>query len=71
MDATSKLLSPVVLSRRLNLPAAWLKEEAKQGRLPHLRIGRQIRFNQEAVQRVLADRASAIPEHEGTVALAS
>lgn len=33
------------LKRALNLPYGWLHREALAGRLPCLRIGRQLRFN--------------------------
>lgn len=49
------------LAEKLNLPKTWLKQEAKAGRLPCLRIGRRILFNVFAVEQTLADRASDIP----------
>lgn len=52
-----------MLSRRLGLPAAWIKAEAEAGRLPHLRAGRQMMFNPEAVERVLFERTQQ--EQEG------
>ncbi len=46
------------LARLLRLPAAWLRDEAKAGRIPALRAGRKWLFNSTAVQRVLARRAA-------------
>jgi len=46
------------LSRRLNLPVAWLRNEAIEGRIPALRVGRHLRFNVIAVERALAARAA-------------
>ena len=50
------------LARLLQLPAAWIKEEALAGRLPCLKIGRRLMFNAEAVRRALLDRAAKTTE---------
>ncbi len=42
---------------RLGVPAAWLRAEARAGRVPHLRVGRRLLFNLAAVESVLLDRA--------------
>ncbi len=41
------------LSRRVNLPAAWLKQQAETGNLPCLRVGRRFLFSPEAVNAAL------------------
>lgn len=46
------------LSRRLGLPAAWIKAEAEAGRIPSLRTGRRLMFSVEAVREHLIRRAS-------------
>jgi excisionase family DNA binding protein len=43
---------------RLGLPVSWLKAEADARRIPHVRIGRRILFNVEAVEQALLSRAS-------------
>jgi hypothetical protein len=45
------------LKRALNLPYDWLRREALASRLPCLKVGRQLRFNVQAVRAALADRA--------------
>ena len=52
-----RLLNVHGLAERLNLPAAWLQAEAREGRLPVLRIGRRLRFNVEAVEQALLEQA--------------
>lgn len=42
---------------RLGVPAAWLRAEADAGRIPHLRVGRRMLLNPQAVERVLLERA--------------
>ncbi|MEK6675971.1 MAG: hypothetical protein AABZ47_10000 [Planctomycetota bacterium] len=43
---------------QLKLPMAWLRSEAEAGRIPCLRVGRKMKFNLDAVRRVLAKRAA-------------
>jgi hypothetical protein len=51
---------------RLGIPAAWLKREAKAGRIPCLQAGRQLLFEVEAVAQSLSARASShLPQHSG------
>ena len=57
-DETPELLSLPALAQALNLPEHWIKAEADEGRIPHLRIGKRYRFNHAAVVRVLAKRAA-------------
>jgi excisionase family DNA binding protein len=52
-----KLLNAGQLALALKLPRDWLKSEALAGRIPCLRVGRQLRFNLEAVEKALAERA--------------
>jgi len=59
-DAKSQSESFLPLRRaaaRLGVPAAWLRGEAVAGRVPHLRVGRRLLVNPQAVERVLLERA--------------
>ena len=47
------------LAGRLRLPAAWLLEEAKAGRIPCLQVGRGFLFSANAVEDALLKRAAA------------
>jgi hypothetical protein len=53
-----KLMTPGRLSQAIELPARWLRKEALANRLPHLRVGRKVLFNIEAVRAALAARAA-------------
>ena len=44
---------------RLGVPVSWLEAEAKAGRIPHLKPGRRLLFNIEAVAEALLERAGA------------
>jgi hypothetical protein len=46
------------LSAHLRLPTRWLRQEARAGRLPCLRVGRKLLFDLGAVERALAERAA-------------
>ena len=54
----TNLVNLTGLSRRVRLPAAWLKSQAAAGRLPCLRVGRKVRFNVAAVEKTLAEMAA-------------
>jgi hypothetical protein len=54
--STTIYISAMELASELGLPLAWLKTEAKAGRIPSLRVGRRQLFNVESVRRALADR---------------
>jgi hypothetical protein len=51
-------ITAIELANELSLPLAWLKAEAKAGKIPSLRAGRRLLFNPEAVERVLLERAA-------------
>ncbi|MGH7176745.1 MAG: hypothetical protein ACREJC_05135 [Tepidisphaeraceae bacterium] len=55
----TKLMPLTALARRLNVPSDWLRDEARAGRLPHLRAGKQILFEARTVERLLIERARA------------
>jgi hypothetical protein len=46
------------LSKELALPVDWLKEQAKAGNIPCLRIRNKLRFNLEAVEAAIAKMAA-------------
>jgi hypothetical protein len=57
-DAKTELFLPLRRAAvRLGVPMAWLRAEADAGRVPHLRAGRRLLVNPEAVERALLKRA--------------
>lgn len=58
-ETLSNLTNLHGLALALKLPARWLKAEAQAGRIPVLHVGHRLRFNIEAVERMLAERAAA------------
>jgi hypothetical protein len=66
MTASPALLTPLgSTARLLRVPAAWLRDEADAGRLPHLRAGNAYLFDVDLVERLLLDRARLYPADAG------
>jgi excisionase family DNA binding protein len=42
---TERLLTAAELAELLSVPAGWPLEQARAGNLPHLRLGRYVRFS--------------------------
>jgi excisionase family DNA binding protein len=49
------------MAERLGVPIRWLFEQAKAGHVPCLRVGKGFRFNPEAVEQALLERARQVP----------
>lgn len=55
----TELIGIADLAARLGLPVSWIKSEARDGRLPHLRVGRKWLFHEATVKAALAVRAQS------------
>jgi len=64
METKEKLLTTRGIARHFGLPVEWVIAEAKAGRLPHLRAGRQRLFNVDAVLQALLEAATRLPEED-------
>ena len=53
-----RLLTAEEVAELLRLPASTVCDLARNGRLPHLRIGRALRFSQSDLEAHLADDAA-------------
>jgi excisionase family DNA binding protein len=51
---TGRLLTAEELAERLSVPARWPLEQARAGAIPHVRLGRYVRFDWDDVERWLA-----------------
>jgi excisionase family DNA binding protein len=47
--ATPPLLDSGQAAAILNVPQSWIAAEARAGRIPHIRLGRYVRFNRDAL----------------------
>jgi len=54
----SGLLDAPTLARLFGVPESWVREQARLGNLPSIRLGHYVRFRLEEVERYLAERAN-------------
>ncbi len=52
------LLGSEQLAAALGLPASWVEQAAREGRIPSIRCGRYVRFSRSAVEAVLTRSGS-------------
>jgi excisionase family DNA binding protein len=46
---TDRLLDAAAVAEMLNVPPGWPLEQARAGRIPHVRLGRYVRFRESAI----------------------
>lgn len=56
--AGSGLLDAPELAKRFGVPESWVREQARLGKLPFIRLGHYVRFRLEEVERFIAERAN-------------
>lgn len=47
---TGPLLTAKQAAELLNVPASWLYQEARANRIPHIRLGRYVRFEEDQLR---------------------
>ena len=57
-SANSALLSAPELAKLFGVPQSWVREQARLGNLPSIRLGHYVRFRIEEVERFLTERSS-------------
>jgi hypothetical protein len=62
--AMDEVLTARQIATRFRVPFAWVKEQAKAGNLPHLKVGRRLLFNSRAVAEAIARMADHYPTRE-------
>jgi excisionase family DNA binding protein len=53
---TDRLLDAAELAERWNVPTTWVREATRAGKIPHLRLGRYVRYRAETVDEWLRDQ---------------
>ena len=51
----TRLLTVVEVAERLGVTKDWVWAQARAGRIPHVQLGRYLRFREEALDRWLED----------------
>ena len=52
---SERLLDAKAIAGRLGVPESWVRESARSGAIPHVRLGRYVRFDPDDVERWLDD----------------
>jgi len=47
---TDRLLDAKAIAERLGVPESWVRESARSGAIPHVKLGRYVRFDQADVE---------------------
>lgn len=55
MTEPDRLLSAGEIAECLQVPETWVREQARAGHIPHLRLGRYVRFSWPAVEAWLTE----------------
>jgi excisionase family DNA binding protein len=58
-DPGARLLEAEEVARYLGMRTDWVYREVRAGRLPHIRLGRAVRFRRESIEAWLASRERA------------
>jgi excisionase family DNA binding protein len=64
----SPLLDANQAAALLNVPASWVLSEARAERLPHVRLGRYVRFEEDALDAWWRERARGPWKGKGAAA---
>jgi excisionase family DNA binding protein len=51
----SRLLDANEIAERLGVPVSWVRESARSGAMPHIRLGRYVRFDLADVEEWLQE----------------
>lgn len=55
------LLDAAGLSECLNVPATWVEQAARDGRIPCVKVGRRVRFRRADVEAAISTARSPVP----------
>lgn len=53
---SDRLFTAEEIAHLLSVPERWVREHTRSGLIPHLRLGRYVRYRQESVMARLADQ---------------
>jgi len=60
---TDRLLTAADVADLLNVPESWVREATRQDRLPHIHLGRYIRYHATAIRSWLTEQEHAADRH--------
>jgi len=59
MNDAEPLMTTIEAASRLHVSPSWLKKQAAAGQVPHVRLGRSVRFTTDNVDAIIAAGQSA------------
>ena len=57
-EASGRLMSAAEVAELFDVPETWVREQARFGKLPSVRLGHYVRFRVEDAERFLAERTN-------------
>jgi excisionase family DNA binding protein len=61
VDSASRLLAADDVANYLGVRTDWVYREVRAGRLPHIRLGRAVRFRRESIEAWIDSRERGMP----------
>jgi excisionase family DNA binding protein len=52
---TERLVDAKAVAELLGVPVSWVREQTRAGAIPHVRLGRYVRFDEAAVRAWVAE----------------
>ena len=49
VEVSDRLLTAADVAELLSVPVSWVREHTRSGRIPHVQLGRYVRYRQETV----------------------
>lgn len=53
---SGRLLTAAEVADRLSVPESWVRQESREGRMPHVRLGRYVRYEWPGVVEWLGEQ---------------
>jgi excisionase family DNA binding protein len=62
--ASDRLLTAIDVAELLSVPVSWVREHTRSGRIPHVQLGRYVRYREETLVSWVAEQeAGAFRRH--------
>jgi excisionase family DNA binding protein len=62
---SDRLLTAADVAELLSVPVSWVREHTRSGRIPHIQLGRYVRYRQETIVSWVAQQeAGAFRRHD-------
>jgi excisionase family DNA binding protein len=67
---SDRLLTAADVAELLSVPVSWVREHTRSGRIPHVQLGRYVRYREETLVTWVAEQeASAYRRHRPRISI--